>query len=319
MQGKKPLVVCITGPTATGKTEAAIALCKAHDGEVISMDSMQIFKGLSIGTAKPTEAEMQGVPHHMLSIIPPDAKYTVYAYQQQATGVMHDLLSDGKLPVFCGGTGLYLQAVTHPLSFTAAGDQTEARVQLEQEAKAPNGPQRLLERLQAIDPATASRLHVNNTRRVIRALEVYMCTGIPMSEQTQDWDSEPEQDFLIFALNWPRDILYRRINLRVDRMIEAGLMEEVMELSQNGLARTSQAMQAIGYREIYAMLSGECTRQEAVEAIKQNSRRYAKRQLTWLRRDASIRWFDLSEYDGIPSVVNAMIAHIHARRRDDRC
>lgn len=313
---ERKLVICITGPTATGKTETAVALCKALHGEVISMDSMQIFACLQIGTAKPTENEMQGIPHHMLSIIPPDAGFTVYAYQQQAMQVMHQLLNIGKLPVFCGGTGLYLQAVTHPLAFTGAGATGDIRKKLEEDAEKPDGPQMLMRRLSQVDPVTAERLHVNNTRRVIRALEVYECTGIPMSAQVQDWDLEPEQDFMIFALCWPRDMLYQRIELRVDRMLEAGLIEEVETLMQNGLVRESQAMQAIGYKEIYAMISGECTKEEAIETIKRNSRRYAKRQLTWLRRVPNIRWLDISQYSNTTSVADAMIGQIDVHKKE---
>ena len=309
-KGKKPLVVAIAGPTATGKTEAAVAVCEALDGEVLSMDSMQIYRRMSIGTAKPAAAETRGIPHHLLSYVEPGTDYTVAEYQRDARAAMLDVLGRGKLPVFVGGTGLYLQAVSHPLTFGAAGGRSEARVRLEAAADEPGGPRRLFERLAAVDPSSAERLHVNNTRRVIRALEVYELTGTPLSAQQADWEAEPEQDFLVFALSWPRDALYRRINSRVDRMMEAGLVDEVRGLLESGVPPESQAMQAIGYKEVVALLCGGCTREDAVEAIKRNSRRYAKRQLTWLRRDSRVRWVNLESYVSIDAMHSDLVKWI---------
>ncbi|MCL1964364.1 MAG: tRNA (adenosine(37)-N6)-dimethylallyltransferase MiaA [Firmicutes bacterium] len=307
----KPLVAAIAGPTATGKTEAAVAVCEALGGEVISMDSMQIYKRLSIGTAKPSALETRGIPHHLLSFVEPGAAYSVADYQRDATAAMHSVLGKGKLPVFAGGTGLYLRAISHPLAFGAAGGgRSEARERLEAEAAMPGGPARLMARLCEVDPASAARLHGNNTRRVIRALEVYALTGEPLSARQTDWEAEPEQDFIIFALNWPREALYQRINARVDRMMQAGLVEEVRALLTEGVPRDSQAMQAIGYKEIVAMLDGVCTREDAVEAIKRNSRRYAKRQLTWFRRDPSARWVDLAAYEDASAMHEDLIARI---------
>lgn len=310
MSGEKPLVACITGPTATGKTDAAVAVCRALGGEVISMDSMQIYKELSIGTAKPSIEQMGGVPHHQMSITRPDTAYNAAAYQQDAAQAMEDILSRGLLPVFAGGTGLYLQAVSHPLRFADAGGDSNIRAQFEAEAMTPGGPERLLARLEKVDPQSAARLHVNNTRRVIRALEVYALTGEPMSDRRLDWEAEPAQDWLIFALNWPRETLYKRINERVDDMVSRGLVEEVRGLLDAGVPRGAQSMQAIGYKEIVSMLDGELTLEEAVEAIKLNSRRYAKRQLTWLRRDNRIRWLDLSAFTSRESVYTYLIDQI---------
>ena len=304
------MVVAIAGPTATGKTEAAVAVCEALGGEVLSMDSMQIYRRMSIGTAKPTAAEMRGIPHHLLSFVEPGAAYSAAEYQRDAMAVMGDVLSRGRLPVFAGGTGLYLQAVSHPLAFGAAGGRSETRARLEEEAREPGGPQRLFERLAMADPGSAARLHANNTRRVIRSLEVYELTGQPISVMHTDWEAEPEQDFIIFALNWPREALYRRIETRVDRMMEAGLIGEVRALLASGVPPGCQAMQAIGYKEMVTMLSGGCTREAAVEAIKRNSRRYAKRQLTWLRRDARVRWVNLEAYGDASEMHGEMIARI---------
>ena len=305
----KPLVVAIAGPTATGKTEAAVAICAALGGEVLSMDSMQIYRCMDIGTAKPTGTEMRKIPHHLLSFVEPDTSYTVAEYQRDAGQALTDVLARGKLPVFAGGTGLYLHAISHPLTFGEAGGESEIRRQLQQEAEEPGGPERLLARLERVDPISAGRLHINNTRRVIRALEVFALTGTPLSAKN-DWEAEPEQDFLIFALNWPRDVLYQRINDRVERMLQSGLLEEVRSLLQSGVPRDAQSLKAIGYKEIIALLDGLCTQTEAVEAVKQNSRRYAKRQLTWLRRDPRIKWIDLETYERPEDMHQALIAQI---------
>lgn len=314
----KPLVVCITGPTATGKTDAAVSVCLALDGQVISMDSMQVYRGFTIGTAKPTVREMAGVPHHMISRIPPDASYTVAEYQRDARDVMEGLLDRRLLPVFCGGTGLYLQAVSHPLTFTGASGGGKVRQELQRRAEEPGGPQKLHAYLAVVDPNSAHHLHVNNTRRVVRALEVYLTTGAPMSEQNGEWTAAPEEDWLIFALEWPRDQLYERINARVDRMLYQGLIDEVRMLLAQGVPETAQAMQAIGYKEIVAMLAGRCTEAEAVEAIKMNTRRYAKRQLTWLRRDERVQWIDASAYRTQMSLHNDIIDRIKAYEEKTR-
>lgn len=310
--GRIPLVVCIAGPTATGKTDAAVALSKALGGEVVSMDSMQIYRGMDIGTATPTEAEMGGIPHHLLSFVDPAAPYTVAEYQLDALDAIEDILLRQKLPVFCGGTGLYLQAVTHPLSFGGAGFEPEVREALEKEAEAPEGPHRLLARLAVVDPDSAKRIHQNNTRRIIRALEVYELTGTPLSSLQNDWEAEPEQDFMVFALRWPRETLVRRIESRVDRMLEMGLIDEVRSLLERGVPRKAQAMQAIGYKEIVRMLDGACTRKEAVEQVKAHSRQYAKRQITWLKRDPSVRWIDLSDFADQAAVHAEIIRQIKA-------
>lgn len=318
MSAAKPLAVAIAGPTATGKTDAAIAVCKALQGEVISMDSMQIYRGMDIGTAKPTPDEMRGVPHHMLSIIAPSTGYTVAEYQQDARRIMQELCDRNRLPVFAGGTGLYLQAVSHGLSFTQVGGGTEIRAGLEAEAALPDGPARLHAQLALADPVSAERLHPNNTRRVIRALEVYLTSGIPMSEQTQDWEAETPEEWLIFALTWPRETLYARINERVDWMLQKGLVAEVEALLESGVSPDAQAMKAIGYKEIVARLQGQCDLAEATETIKRNTRRYAKRQLTWLRRDARVRWVDLSAFAS-PARMHKMLINTiqNARERND--
>lgn len=314
----KPLVIAIAGPTATGKTDAAVAVCKALDGEVISMDSMQIYKGFDLGTAKPDAAEMNGIAHHMLSFVPPSERYSVAQYQQDARSIMKDILSKNRLPVFAGGTGLYLQAVGHPLSFTQAVGTDALRSELEAEAAGPDGVMRLHRRLEAIDPKAAARLHPNNTRRVIRALEVCLQTGRPISDQQGDWEAESEEDWLVFALTWPREVLYARINHRVDLMVEAGLIEEVASLLEQGVPRNAQAMQAIGYKEIVQLLDGNTSRADAIETLKRNTRRYAKRQLTWLRRDSRVRWIDVSSFSSAQALHQDLIHQIavYKEKRD---
>lgn len=318
MSAVRPLFVCIAGPTATGKTDAAVAVCRALDGEVVSMDSMQIYQGMDIGTAKPSPAEMSGVPHHMLDIVPPDRPYSVAEYQRDALHAAEEILARGKLPVFAGGTGLYLQAVSHPLRFGEAGGAGAVRERLQREAERPGGAAALHARLAQVDAETAARLHPNNVRRVIRALEIYETTGKPMSETARDWDGESAQDWLVFALTWPRDVLYRRIDARVDAMLASGLVEEVRSLLDGGVPREAQAMQAIGYKEIIAALRGETTLDEAVERIKMHSRRYAKRQLTWLRRDARLRWLDLAAFDSPRQAQAEIIEQIqrHIKERE---
>lgn len=316
MTRKRPFAVCITGPTATGKTAAAVAVCQALGGEVLSMDSMQVYKGLDIGTAKANAAEMGGIAHHLLSFVSPDTPYTVAEYQRDAEEAMADVLCCGKLPVFAGGTGLYLQAVSRPMRFTGAGGAGAVRAALEAEAALPDGRASLYEQLASVDPATAARLHPNNVRRVIRALEVYAETGLPMSAQTNEWEAEPEADWLIFALHWPRDVLYDRINRRVDQIMAEGLPAEVQGLLAQGVSPQAQAMQAIGYKELVQVVQGTLALDAAVDRIKMNTRRYAKRQLTWLRRDARVRWLDMSTFTDAGAVHAHLIGQITAYREE---
>jgi len=316
MIGDRPLRICITGPTATGKTDAAVAVCRAIRGEVVSMDSMQIYQGLSIGTAKPTQAEMGGVPHHLLSFAPPQRAYTVAEYQRDARTSAADIAYRGRIPVFCGGTGLYLQAVSRPLTFAAAHGAEGVREALQREAAEPGGPETLYARLLGADPASAERLHPGNLRRVIRALEVQALTGEPMSARRAEWDAEPEERWLIFALTFLREALYARIDARVDRMIAQGLEEEVRGL-MDSVPLDAQAMQAIGYRDMVQVIRGESTLEDAIDRMKRNSRRYAKRQLTWLRRDPRVRWVDVSAFESADLVAAFLIDQIRQEMQDE--
>lgn len=284
----------ITGPTASGKTAVSIELCKLIGGEIVSADSMQIYLGMDIGTAKPDMTERQGIIHHMIDILPPDGYATASQYGQMAKSAVSDIRSRGMIPVVCGGTGLYIDALTRPMRFSAPGDEA-MREELKMIAAQPDGRRRLHDMLRACDPDAANKLHENDIRRVVRAIESYRLTGKTQAQlSAEDAQHEGEYREILFAPDWPRDTLYARINQRVDGMMKHGLVDEVRELLAKGLAKDSTAMQAIGYKEIVWALEGRCTMAEAVDQIKQASRNYAKRQLTWLRRDGRIRFIDAS-------------------------
>ncbi len=286
----KPELLIIAGPTASGKTAVAVELALRLDAEVVSADSMQVYRDMDILTAMPTPEEMRGVPHHMLGVFPPDQKCSAAAYRELALGRIQDILARGKRPIVCGGTGLYINALTRPLSFAAQGDDA-IRAELTRIAEAEGGRERLHEQLKAVDPAAAARLHPNDVRRVVRALEIYRITGRTQSEQAALDAQRGDGPFSerVYALDWPREALYARIDRRVDEMLQSGLVDEVRRLMKNE-AVFSTAAQAIGYKEIAAALRGECALAEAVETLKRATRNYAKRQLTWFRRDARVRW-----------------------------
>lgn len=291
---QKPYLVVIGGATASGKTAAAVQLCRAINGEVISCDSMQIYRGMDIGTAKPTIEERQGVAHHMIDIIDPLESYSASRFKEEAAACIEDILSRGKQPVLCGGTGLYIDALTRPLAFSLPSDAA-VRDELIALSQEEDGRNRLHALLETIDPESAVRLHKNDVRRVVRAIEIYRLTGRTMTEHMAD-DQQREGDYALsfFALDWPREALYERIDRRVDQMMQRGLAGEVEHLLHSGLNADSTAMQALGYKEIAAALQDRCEMSEAVEEIKLGSRHYAKRQLTWLRRDGRVHFIDAS-------------------------
>ena len=287
----KPVLPVIAGPTASGKTAVAVALCLLLGGEVISADSMQVYSGMDVLSAMPTVREMRGVRHHMLGCVDPGEKYTADAYREAAKACIHDVIKRGKVPVLCGGTGLYIDAVTRPMSFSQKSDEA-MHEELLALADVPGGRQRLHDMLKEVDPEAAARLHVNDVRRVSRAIEIYRLTGIPQTEHTRR-DRQRPGDYreIIFALDWSREALYRRIDARVDAMLEAGLVDEVRALMKDE-RRHPTAAQAIGYKEIAAALRGEIPMEEAVRWTKQATRNFAKRQLTWFRRDERVTWLE---------------------------
>lgn len=285
-----PRVLFIVGPTATGKSELAIEVAQRVGGEIISADSMQIYRGMDIGTAKVPVNERRGIPHHLIDIVDPDEPFTVADYQRLAMEMIEDIVRRGRRPIVTGGTGLYVKSLTDGLDFTPAGEDPDYRRELHALAER-EGPGVLHRRLEEVDPVTARRLHPHDVRRVIRALEVYRLTGRPMSE-VAGRRSVPIVPFM-FGLTMDRQALYERINRRVLRMIEAGWVEEVRRLLDRGYHRGLQSMQAIGYKEIAAYLAGEITLEEAVAIIQKGTRRYAKRQWSWFRSQPILEWFDV--------------------------
>lgn len=286
----RPLLPVVAGPTASGKTAVAVALALSAGGEVVSADSMQIYRGMDILTAMPTPQEMRGVPHHMLGVFSPREKCSAATYRERALVCIEKIRGRGRLPIVCGGTGLYINALTRPLGFAAQGDEA-IRNELTGIAEGPDGRARLHAMLESVDPESAARLHPNDVRRVVRALEIFRLTGRTQTEQAALDAQRGDGPFTerIYALDWPRDVLYARIDRRVEAMLSAGLVEEVQRLMRNENEYTTAA-QAIGYKEIAAALRGECALAEAVETLKQATRNYAKRQLTWFRRDARVHW-----------------------------
>ena len=297
----KSKILAIAGPTASGKTALSIEMAKRYNGEIVSCDSMQIYKFMDIGTAKPTKEEMDGIPHYMIDEISPDESFSVVQYVERARGYIDDILSRGKLPVLVGGTGLYLDSVINNTKFSDGESDEEYRNELYALAeKEGNGAVHKL--LQEIDKESAEKIHENNLRRVIRALEIYKTTGKTMTQVNLESVQEPLYDSLIIGLDVERQMLYERINRRVHIMISDGLLNEVREIMKMGINKDTTAMQAIGYKELVSYFEGHCTLDEAIEKIKQESRRYAKRQMTWLRRNEKINWIVLQNdynYDKI--------------------
>ena len=301
-------IICIAGPTASGKTALAVELAKSFNGEVISCDSMQIYKRMDIGTAKPTEEEMQGIPHHMLGIAEPEEDFSVSRYCDMADPILQDILARGKTAIIAGGTGLYMDSLIKGNDF-APTPATGHRERLEEKLEAA-GLDALLAELAAIDPEAAERSQ-RNPRRVIRALEVYYETGKTITQHNLETQAiPPRYSPLWLGLDFePRQLLYDRIDLRVGLMLEAGLEQEIRGLLSSGLDPRCTALQAIGYKEFVAALDGESTMEEAADAVRQASRRYAKRQLTWFRRNKQMHW--LTRTEGMESSeIIAMARHI---------
>ena len=310
----KPTILALVGPTGSGKTKTSIQICKELNAEIVSMDSMQIYRGMDIGTAKPTQEELNAAPHHMIDVADPNEIFTVSMYREMACKIIDDILSRGKVPLLVGGTGLYLQAISYDMSLGEKGADSRLREELNSIAAKPNGPQMLHDRLKAVDPASAEKLHPNDIRRVIRALEIYETSGKAKSEQKNEQRAEGPYRVLVYGLSLPRDQMYARINARVDQMIDDGLVEEVKGLLRIGIVPKPEggAMQAIGYKEIVSALQGEITFEQAIALIKQGSRRYAKRQWTWFRHDERTQWFDWTEYSSNQALIQALIAAIRS-------
>ena len=284
-------ILVIVGPTASGKTRLAVELAKEHNGEVVSADSMQIYRGMDIGTAKPTAEEMGGVPHHMIDVADPWEDFSVARYVEMAAACVDGILARGKLPIVAGGTGLYVDSLLSGRTFAAFSPESPLRKELERELEEKGGEAMLAE-LAQVDPEAAARLHPNDHKRIVRALEVYRSTGKTITEHNRETQNlPPRYDALTIGLNFrDRADLWERIDRRVDQMAEAGLEQEVRGLLSSGLSPACTAMQAIGYKEFTAAVEGTMTWREAEELVKLRSRQYAKRQLTWFRRNQETRW-----------------------------
>lgn len=303
-------IICIAGPTASGKTALSLALAEALDGEVISCDSMQVYRRMDIGTAKPSPAERRGIVHHMLDVAEPWESFSVARFTQMAGPILDDILARGKTAVLAGGTGLYMDALIRGGDF-APCPQTGRRQELEALGERIGG-EGLLERLSRVDPEAARRLHPGDKKRIIRALEVYLETGETITAHNARTGAIPPKYTSVYlGLDFlDRQVLYRRIDSRVDRMVEAGLWQEAEALLREGVPPDATSLQAIGYKEPLAALRGEISRQEAVDQIKQSSRRYAKRQLTWFRRNPGMKWIRQEENMDFSKVFSTAASEI---------
>lgn len=303
---KKPLIV-LTGPTAAGKTALSIILAKAVGGEVISADSMQVYKGMDIGSAKVTKEEMDGVPHHLIDVLEPEQEFNVVVFKELAIKAMEGIYSRGRIPIVAGGTGFYIQALLYDIDFTENDADTAIRRELEELARR-EGPHALHRILAQADPRSAELIHENNIKRVIRAIEYYRKTGEPISlHNERERGKESPYNFLYYVVNMDREQLYRRIDERIDRMLAAGLVEEVRTLRERGCKRGMTSMQGLGYKEILDYLDGLCTLEEAVYVLKRDTRHFAKRQLTWFKRERQVRWLQAEDFGGSPQAMAASI------------
>lgn len=307
-ESKKEKLVVLIGPTAVGKTKLSIELATKLNAEIISGDSMQIYKGMDIGTAKITRDEMEGIPHHLIDIKEPHESFSVAEFQVVVRKLITDIHNRGKLPMIVGGTGLYIQSVIYDYQFTDDASNPEYRKILEQQV-AERGVDTLFQELKEIDPDSAERIHPNNVRRVIRALEIFKTTGKTMTEYMEGQKRELNYDIALIGLTMERELLYKRINKRVDLMLESGLLDEVTAFHSREL-RDCQSIQAIGYKELYSYLDGSLSLEEAIQQLKQNTRRYAKRQLTWFRNKMDVKWFDFSVENDFEEKFNEIYKYI---------
>lgn len=304
--GKKPLII-LTGPTSVGKTALSISLAKTVNGEIISADSMQVYRYMDIGTAKITPEEMQGVPHYLIDEFDPEEEFNVVKFQAYAKKYIDDIHNRGKIPILVGGTGFYIQAVLYDIDFTENDSDNGYRKELEDLAK-EKGPEYLHMQLKQIDPASAEAIHPNNVKRVIRALEYYKLTGEKISEHNEEQRNKTSPyNSCYFVLNKDRAKLYEGIDYRVDLMMQNGLLEEVKALSARGYTRDLVSMQGLGYKEILAYLEGECTLEEAIYVLKRETRHFAKRQITWFKREKDVIWINKEEFHSDDEILNHML------------
>lgn len=299
---KKPLII-LSGPTAVGKTALSIELAKRINGAIISADSMQVYKHMDIGSAKIMPDEMEGIEHYLIDELMPHEEFNIVVFQQKAKLALEEIYANGQIPIVAGGTGFYIQSLIYDIDFDNQDCDSEFRAELETIALV-QGNEVLHERLRAIDPVSAEKIHANNVKRVIRALEFYHLTGKPISEHNEvEQQKQSPYNFAYFVLTDERENLYKRIDMRVDVMLENGLVEEVKKLKEMGYHRDMVSMQGLGYKEILDYLDGKCTLEEAIYILKRETRHFAKRQLTWFRRERDVIWFDKSNFDYNENVI----------------
>lgn len=310
---KRPLII-LTGPTAVGKSDLSISLARSVNGAVISADSMQVYRYMDIGSAKIKKDEMQGVPHYLIDEFMPDEEFNVVKFQEYAKRYMEEIYQNGQIPILVGGTGFYIQAVLYDIDFTSEDEDTDYRRQLEELAD-EKGKDYLHTMLQKVDEESAKAIHPNNTKRIIRALEFYKKTGKKISDHNEaERQKESPYNFAYFVLNDDRNRLYERIDLRVDKMLKDGLIQEVTRLKEMGYTKDMVSMQGLGYKEILDYLDKNHTLEEAVYILKRDTRHFAKRQLTWFRREKEVFWIDKRDYDyNEESILNKMLEELQKR------
>ncbi len=302
----KPPLIIIAGPTASGKSAAAVELAKRFDGEVISADSMQVYRGMDIGSAKITEEEMQGIPHHLIDIIDPKDPWNVVRFQQEAKAAAKDIAARGKLPILAGGTGFYIQSLLYDIDFSEMEEDNAYRKSLEDFA-AKNGAEALHQKLLEVDPKAAAEIHPNNIKRVVRALEFHHESGQAISDHNETQRLRPEAyNAVFFVLTMERQKLYKRIDDRVDLMMRDGLLDEVKRLLAKGCAPGDVAMQGLGYKQLIEYVNGACTLEEAIYQIKVQTHRFAKRQVTWFKREPNVIWIDRDQYPSNEAMLAEM-------------
>lgn len=306
---KRPLII-LTGPTAVGKTALSIKLAKAINGQMISADSMQVYRGMDIGTAKIMQSEMQGIPHYLIDVLEPTEDFNVVRFQQMAKEALEKIYAEGSIPIVVGGTGFYIQALLYDINFEENDEDTAYRQELQRLAE-EKGAEFLHDMLAKVDPESAKAIHANNIKRVIRALEFYEQTGICISAHNEEQrQKESPYNFLYFVLNDDRQILYERIDKRIDIMLEQGLVDEVQNLMDNGCERDMVSMQGLGYKEILEYLEGKCTLDEAIYILKRDTRHFAKRQITWFKRERDVHWLNRQNYTGEEDMLAYMLEQL---------
>lgn len=313
----KNKLIILAGPTASGKTSVSIDLAKRLGGEIISADSMQVYKYMDVGTAKISVEEMQGVKHHLIDVLDPKEDFNIVKFQNMVKCSIEEIVKNGHIPILVGGTGFYIQSVIYDIDFNNEDDNSSVRKKLEEEYDA-FGADFMHEKLKKIDIVSAQTIHKNNKKRIIRAIEYFFINNEPISSHNEvQREKKSPYDYRFFVLNPPRDILYERINKRVDIMVENGLVDEVKKLREMGLSTANISMQGIGYKEIIEYLDGEVSLETAIENIKQNTRHMAKRQVTWFKREKDVIYVDPFSFESNDKIVDYMIEKINTERMDN--